>query len=158
MNRHHSLKDANVPNSASLKALAPAPALSLGLARLSRPLGVPPEYRDRPSEPVDKRREVPEELRALFHCLTSSTASLKFAGGFETGASVRRHPTIQACLSNLRADTLRLGSFWKHCMRKSRAAYLCKSVFHQILMGLPFRQSRLLFSIRTADMPSGSGG
>jgi hypothetical protein len=38
------------------------------------------------------------DFRASFHCLTSSTASLKFAGGFETGASLRREPTIHACL------------------------------------------------------------
>lgn len=58
-------------------------------------------------------RNVPAlgDLSASFHCLTSSTASLKLAGGLATGASVRRDPTIQACLSNLRAETLRFGSF-----------------------------------------------
>lgn len=51
------------------------------------------------------------DLKASFHCLTSSTASLKFAGGFATGASVLLEPIIQACLSSFLAETLRLGSF-----------------------------------------------
>lgn len=51
------------------------------------------------------------DLKASFHCFTSSTASLKFAGGFDTGASLLRDPTIQACLSNFRAETRNLGSF-----------------------------------------------
>jgi hypothetical protein len=51
------------------------------------------------------------DLRASFHCFTSSTASLKFAGCLATGASERREPTIQACLSSFRAETLKFGSF-----------------------------------------------
>jgi hypothetical protein len=63
------------------------------------------------------------DFKASFHCLTSSTASLKFAGGLGTGASLRREPTIHACLSNFLAETRRFGSFWKHCIKKSLAAY-----------------------------------
>lgn len=62
------------------------------------------------------------ERKASFHCLTSSTASLKFAGGFDWTASALREPAIHACFKSLRADTRRFGSFWKHCIRKSRAA------------------------------------
>ncbi len=51
------------------------------------------------------------DFNASFHCLTSSTASLKFAGGLAMGASLLRDPTIHVCLRSFLADTLRLGSF-----------------------------------------------
>ena len=62
---------------------------------------------------VDARNEPAPvgDFKASFHCLTSSTASLKLAGGLATGASVRREPTIQACLRSFLADTLKFGSF-----------------------------------------------
>lgn len=112
----------NIPfSSGDLNASAPG----LGLASVNGPLaGVPLVKRDEGpvrSEPVDERR-AESELRALFHCLTSSTAWLKLAGALETGALARREPAIQAWRNSFRAVTLRLGSFWKHCMRKSLAA------------------------------------
>lgn len=109
-------------SSGVLKASTP----SLGFARVSGPLaGVPPVKRDGcpAASPVEARREDSEDCSALFHCLTSSTACVKLAGVFETGASARRQPAIQACRMSFLAVTLRLGSFWKHCMRKSRAAW-----------------------------------
>lgn len=107
-------------SSGFLKASAPG----RGLARVKGALpGVPPNRVEGPaSEPIDARRDDSEDLRALFHCLTSSTAWLKLEGAFETGASARRHPVIQGWRSSFRAVTRRLGSFWKHCIRKSRAA------------------------------------
>jgi len=72
---------------------------------------------------IDARKDPPVgDLKASFHCLTSSTASLKFAGCLTTGASVRLDPTIHACFKSFFAETLRFGSFWKHCIKKSRAA------------------------------------
>ncbi len=60
---------------------------------------------------AEARKDPGGDFRASFHCLTSSTASLKLAGGLATGASVRREPTIQACLKSFFAETLKLGSF-----------------------------------------------
>jgi hypothetical protein len=110
----------------AISGLLKASAPGRGLAREVKGalLGVPPVNRvEGPaSEPVEARRDDCDDLRALFHCLTSSTAWLKLDGAFETGASARRHPVIQGCRRSLRAETRRLGSFWKHCIRKSRAA------------------------------------
>src|SRR6478735_1996551 len=89
-------RDFNAPASSGLLK-APAPGRSFASDR--PPLaGVPPRNLDEgpASEPVDCRSLGPEDFRALFHCFTSSTASLKLAGVFDTGASVRRQPVIQA--------------------------------------------------------------
>lgn len=111
----------NIPGSSTaLKASKPSLDFNGPLT------GVPPRSWDATaavSEPVDDLSAGSEEFKALFHCLTSSTARSKVSGAFDTGASARRRPTIQACLSSFRADTRKFGSFWKHCMRKSLAAW-----------------------------------
>ena len=63
------------------------------------------------------------DLSAAFHCWTLLTASSYRGGLVGTTESDLRAFTIHGCLSNFRAETRRLGSFWKHCMRKSRTAW-----------------------------------
>ena len=60
------------------------------------------------------------DFKASFHCCTLLTASSYSVGFLGTTASDRFAFTIHGCFSNFRAETLRLGSFWKHCIRKSR--------------------------------------
>ena len=60
-----------------------------------------------------------ESFRASFHSCTLLTASVYSVAFLETTASDLLALTIQGCFNNFRADTRRLGSFWKHCMRKS---------------------------------------
>lgn len=64
------------------------------------------------------------DLKASFHSWTLLTASSYSVDFFGTTESDLRALTIQGCLSSLRADTRRFGSFWKHCIRKSFTAYV----------------------------------
>lgn len=71
-------------------------------------------------------RDVPVsgERNASFHSctlLTASSYSVDFLGITE---SDRRALTIHGCFSNFLAETRKLGSFWKHCIRKSLTAWL----------------------------------
>ena len=51
------------------------------------------------------------DFKASFHCCTLLTASSYSVGFFGTTESDLRALTIQGCFNNLRADTLRFGSF-----------------------------------------------
>src|SRR4051812_49051756 len=61
-------------------------------------------------------------FRASFHCCTLLTASSYLVGFSATTASVRLALRIHGCLRSFFADTRRLGSFWKHCIKKSLTA------------------------------------
>lgn len=116
-------------------------AVGLGFARVKGPLAVvaplcperscaanrevgwPLDINPDVSGPNEVLRWPSEDVSALFHCLTSSTAWSKSADALATGASLRLQPTIQLCFRSFFAPTRRLGSFWKHCIRKSRAAW-----------------------------------
>lgn len=60
------------------------------------------------SEPVEALKFVSDDSKARFQRTTSSTASVGF---LDTGASLRRQPTIHGCLLSFLAETLKFGSF-----------------------------------------------
>jgi len=59
------------------------------------------------------------DFSASFHCCTLFTASSYFVGFPGTTSSDLFAFSIQGCFSSFFADTLKLGSFWKHCIKKS---------------------------------------
>ncbi len=108
------LRNASAPGRGLARARGPL----AGVVMLDRwPPGCPCAGGPELSEPTEPLRWLSDDSSALFHRTTSSTAS-----GLETGASLRRHPTIHACFCSFLAETRRLGSFWKHCIKKSRPA------------------------------------
>lgn len=69
----------------------------------------------------------PGDFMASFHCCTLLSASSNFVVAPRSSAAVLLGflvfvPAIQGCLRSFRAETRKLGSFWKHCRRKSRTA------------------------------------